>query len=377
MPLPQLNNPQNIFLESSNSTSDKLRIIHDSLMKNFNDLDRIAVAMYDEKSDMLKTFINSTRQGYPIEKYEFKLSDCYTLNRLSKEGVYRVIDDIPDSIIASSPHSDWLLKQGYYSSFTVPIYDNGHFLGMIFFDSVKSAAFSSKIQRDLLMYSSLINMIISEEISAVRSIVTSAKVAREISNLRDFETGAHLERMARFARIIALELAESHNLSDEFIEHLYLFAPLHDIGKIGIPDKILLKPGKFDEAEITIMKGHVTKGVELVEKILGGFALTHLPDSIILKNIIGCHHEFLDGSGYPHGLRGDEIPIEARIVTASDIYDALTSVRPYKKAWSPDSAIDELTSMVRQGKLDPDCIQAIRKRLPDLVDITSKFAEIK
>lgn len=363
------------FHESNGTLNAKLSKLHDRILVHFKCVDRIAVTIYDQKEDHLKTFINSTRKGEVIARYEYKLSDSIALSRLAKEGMYRVIDDIPGTIAPTSKHSDWLLKQGYRSSFTVPLYDNGQFLGILFFDSVKPAAFTSKLQRDLLMYSNLINMIISEESAAVRSIIASTKVAREISNLRDFETGAHLERMARFARIIALELASSHNLNDEFIEQIYLFAPLHDVGKIGIPDKILLKPGKFSDEERDIMRGHVSKGLELVEKILGDFGLEHLPDSAILKKIVGCHHEFLDGSGYPNRLKGDAIPMEARIVTTADIYDALTSIRPYKKAWVAEDALNELESMANQGKLDHDCVSAVRRRLPEFVEITTKYID--
>jgi HD-GYP domain-containing protein (c-di-GMP phosphodiesterase class II) len=373
-------NKQNTYpLESAANTAStlnqKLSKLHIRILENFDCLDRIAVAMYDDKQDLLKTFINSTRKGEAIAQYEYRLSDSPSLNRLAKEGMYRVVDDIPGTISPTSKHSEWLLKQGYRSSFTVPLYDNGKFLGIIFFDSSKESAFTTKAQRDLLMYSNLINMIISEEIAAIRSIVASAKVAREISNLRDFETGAHLERMARFARIIALELAKSYHFSDEFVEHVYLFAPLHDVGKIGIPDQILMKPGKLTDAERAIMKGHVGKGLELVAKILGDFGLEQLPDSRILTNIIGCHHEFVDGSGYPRGLKGDAIPIEARIISVADIYDALTSVRPYKRAWGAEAAIAELELMVQRGKLDQDCVAALKRRLPDLIEISAKYVD--
>ena len=102
---------------------------------------------------------------------------------------------------------------------------------------------------------------------------------------------------------------------------------------------------------------------ELVEKILGNFSVSHLPDSIILKNIIAFHREFLDGSGYPAGLSEGEIPKEARIITASDINDALTSIRLYKKAWHADEVLKELTSMVSQGKLDQVFRQSARNFL--------------
>src|SRR5690606_23901431 len=111
----------------------------------------------------------------------------------------------------------------------------------------------------------------------IRTITASVQMAREFTQLRDFETGAHLERMARYSRVIAESIAPIHNLSDEFIGHVFLFAPLHDIGKIGIPDNILLKPGKFTTEERLIMESHVVKGVSMIKKILGEYGLEHLP----------------------------------------------------------------------------------------------------
>jgi len=212
-------------------------------------------------------------------------------------------------------------------------------------------------------------MAISNELAAVRAVVASAHVARDFTDLRDFETGAHLERMARYSRAIGQAVAPIYGLSDEFVEHLYLYAPLHDIGKIGIPDKILLKPGKLDPEERMTMETHVDKGREVLRKILGDFGVAHLPDSCVMMNIVGCHHEFMDGSGYPQGLKGDAIPVEARIVTVADIYDALTSKRPYKSPWTAEEAIAELDRMAAAGKLDVNCVAAIKRLALELAEI--------
>ena len=255
------------------------------------------------------------------------------------------------------------------------MYDNGQLLGFIFFDSMEIAYFTHTIQRDLLLYCNLINMALSNELAAVRSVLASAQVARDFANLRDFETGAHLERMSKYAKLIATGIAEEYRLSDETIEHIYLFAPLHDIGKIGIPDQILLKPGPLDAEERKIMETHVLKGEQIMLKVIGDFSLEHLPDSKIMQNIVACHHEFMNGSGYPRQLQGEQIPIEARIVTVADIFDALTSQRPYKKPWPVADAIDELRKMVQLGKLDESCVNALAAKLDIAATIVENYPD--
>lgn len=363
------------LFESDSTLTQRLGILHERILNAIPSVDRIAVAIYDAADDKLKTFINSTRKGEAITSYDFKLSDSPSLYKLATSGEPRVIDEIQAVIKSNALHSNWLLKQGYRSSFTLPIYDNGEFIGFIFFDSMVQAAFNQEVQRDLSLYASLINMSISNEFSAVRSIVASAKVARDFANLRDFETGTHLERMARYSRIIAKAVAPRHQLSDEFVEHVFLFAPLHDIGKIGIPDSVLLKPGPLNDSERQIMQSHVDKGCEIVQKILGDFAIQHLADSRIMLNIVKFHHEHLDGSGYPNGLTGNDIPIEARIVTVADIFDALTSKRPYKPVWTIQEACAELDKMVGADKLDRHCVDAVMENSEEVERIQGRYQD--
>jgi HD-GYP domain-containing protein (c-di-GMP phosphodiesterase class II) len=153
----------------------------------------------------------------------------------------------------------------------------------------------------------------------------------------------------------------SRGLGDEFAERVFLFAPLHDIGKIGVPDSILQKPGALDAAERRVMETHVTKGCDVLDKVISHFGLHNQADAAIMRNIVACHHELLDGSGYPHRLAGDAIPIEARVVTVADIFDALTSTRPYKAPWSVRDALAELARMAQAGKLDAGCVAALTR----------------
>ena len=357
------------------SLTARLESIHSMVMDKVSSIDRIAFALYDKKTDLLKTFINSTKTRVPIKAYEIKLADVPSLSELAVSGNIRVINDVQSSLKPNSQHSSWVLDQEYQSSFTLPINNGSQLLGFVFFDSFEKSAFTDAVQRDLLLFSNLIQMAVASEIMAIDSLLSTAAAARDFARLRDFETGKHLDRMARFSRLIAKNLQESHQLSDEYIEQLYLFAPLHDIGKIGIPDAILLKPGRLTTEERSIMQTHVEKGVQLVDKVLSEYSLNAISDADVLRNLIGCHHEFLDGSGYPKGLSGSDIPLEARIITVADIFDALTSQRPYKKPWSVEIAIDELRRMAGEGKLDVACIDALEQSIDQVSELVESLAD--
>jgi len=163
---------------------------------------------------------------------------------------------------------------------------------------------------------------------------------------RDPETGYHLARMAEYSRLIATELA----LSADDVGFIFTAAPLHDVGKVGIPDSILLKPGPLNAEEIAIMQQHTRYGAE----ILAGSTSPLLQ---LAAEIAHCHHERFDGKGYPRGLRGEEIPLPGRIVALADVFDALTSDRPYKTAWSLDRACHHIRNQ-RGLHFDEACVDA-------------------
>ena len=358
------------------SLGNRMRLMHEQLLELMPDVDRIACVLYDKRDAMLRTFVNSTRHGEAIKGYEFPLHESDSLSTVATTGRNRVINEISEVVKPTSRHSEWLLQQGYRSSLTVPLYDRGEFIGFLFYNSTKAMAFSEAVQRNLSLFSTLVNMMISSEINIAQSITTSAQVAREFANLRDFETGGHLDRMAHYARVIARELQPSHNLSDEYIEHLYLFAPLHDIGKIGIPDSVLLKPGQLNANERELMETHVQKGVEVLEKLIGEFGMEALPDASVMRNVVAGHHECIDGSGYPHGLKGDAVALESRIIAVADVLDALISHRPYKQAWPIEKAIEELERLVAIGKFDGACVEAVKKHRDAIVAIRDRFSEV-
>ncbi len=183
------------------------------------------------------------------------------------------------------------------------------------------------------------------------------------AEFRDPETGAHILRMAHFSRLIARNLGLSVEDQDLLLEA----APMHDIGKVGIADSILLKPGRLDAAEFEVMKQHAIFGYELLK---GSSSKVLQTGAEIAKG----HHEKFDGSGYPNGLRGAQIPIFSRIVAVADVFDALTSERPYKSAWDVDAAVDFLLAGAGTH-FDPACVHAFLDAWDEVESIRQRYQE--
>ena len=178
---------------------------------------------------------------------------------------------------------------------------------------------------------------------------------------RDDDTGEHILRMSQYSELVALE----YGLDEITADRILWASPMHDIGKIGIPDAVLLKPGKLTPEEWTLMKTHCEIGADLLS---GSNS-----ETLQLAEIIALtHHERWDGSGYPKGLRGEDIPIEGRIVAIADVFDALTSERPYKKAWTAEEAIAEIKRS-SGSHFDPEVVEAFLKCLPGLEAISKAF----
>ncbi len=213
----------------------------------------------------------------------------------------------------------------------------------------------------------------AEDLLVATRDVTVFALAK-LAESRDPETGEHLERMRAYSQILAEHLAETgpytEQIDDEFLKNLYRSSPLHDIGKVGIPDAVLLKPGSLSDEEFAIMKRHTTIGAEALESTAqhassGGFLAMGV-------EIARYHHERWNGAGYPTGLAGLDIPLAARIVALADVYDALTSVRVYKSAFDPLVA----RSMIEQEEakhFDPAVIEAFHASWDAFQDVQKEM----
>jgi putative two-component system response regulator len=198
-----------------------------------------------------------------------------------------------------------------------------------------------------------------------------------LAEFRDEETGNHIKRTQEFIAILATKLSGFEKYRDilnlGYINNLIKSAPLHDIGKVAIPDNILLKPGKLDDEELIIMRTHPVRGLEILNK-----AKEYLKEDsdflTIASEIVGSHHEKWDGTGYPKGLKEDEIPLSARLMALADVYDALTSSRPYKKTFSHKDATDFIT-VNKYLHFDPEIVDVFLDSLQEFESISAKYSD--
>ena len=198
----------------------------------------------------------------------------------------------------------------------------------------------------------------------------------KLADTRDPETGMHLERVRGYARELAQDMAEQgqhpDHINANFIDLIYVSSPLHDIGKIGIPDCVLLKPGRLDDREFAVMKTHSRRGAETLDS-----ALERYPEAEFLhmaRDIAAWHHERVDGGGYPDGLVGEDIPLCARIFALADVYDALVSKRVYKDAMTHDIA----RSIIVEGngtQFASDVVEAFLRREETFLAIRDQYCE--
>ena len=215
----------------------------------------------------------------------------------------------------------------------------------------------------------------TEEVTAIQEVTIHAMAS--LAETRDSDTGNHIRRTKHFLRLLAEKVRHnprfSDFLTDSTIDMLYKSAPLHDIGKVGIPDRILLKPGRFEPHEFEIMKTHTTLGRDAIvraEQELG-LEVEFLRHA---KEIAYYHQEKWDGSGYPEGISGETIPLSARLMAVADVYDALVSRRVYKEGMPHEKAV-QIIQEGRGSHFDPDLVDAFLELQPEFQEISRRYAD--
>ncbi|MDF2699800.1 MAG: metal dependent phosphohydrolase [Haloplasmataceae bacterium] len=300
-----------------------------------------------------------------------------SLGNIINKGDIRVINDLEDySKNKVSNYNQIIKSAGIKSSITLPLKINNKPVGVIFFSSIDKNIYTKQHISFLETLSSSIAISFSKNIFIDELIYSTILALAKMAESRDEETGDHLDRMKNYAVKIT-EFLQQDNLFTKtinlsFIKNIEKFSPMHDIGKVGIRDGILLKPGKLTYEEFEEMKKHTIYGAEVLRAAENNIAKNNISIFKFGIEIVESHHEKWDGSGYPNSKKGEEIPLSARIVAVADVLDALTSKRPYKVPFS----FEESFNMIIEGKgkhFDPIIIESFISHKEDIYKLYKSF----
>ena len=328
-------------------------IIFESMLKNY---DFCTIFSFEHPNDALN-WCKSNKPDLVITDYMMPEIDGITLAKKIRE---RIQDDHFPIIMVTAYAEDNVKMDALNAGIT-------DFLGK----PVNRAEFTARIKNLLQLREYQLK--ISDKAKWLQEEVKKATAEIErreeeiilrlsrAAEFRDDDTGEHIQRMSFYSYLIAKEL----NLEEDFTELILKASPMHDVGKIAIPDNILLKPAKLTKEEFEIIKTHTISGFEILSD-------STIPLLQLSAEIAISHHEKFNGKGYPKGLKGEEIPISGRICAVADVFDALTSKRPYKEPWPLEKALD-LIKKEKGEHFDPDCVDAFISQIDEITKIKEKF----
>ncbi|MFN3692216.1 MAG: HD-GYP domain-containing protein, partial [Fervidobacterium sp.] len=264
-----------------------------------------------------------------------------------------------------------LIEEGFNSNITILASINSRPFGFLFLSSVNTDNYTKEDAKLFLSIANTISYRLFYSLTIQKVLSEFGNSLVNIVEFKDNETGNHIKRVALYSKLIAQEL----ELDPKLVREIYEYASIHDIGKVGVPDSILLKPGKLNTAEWEIMKTHVKIGVSIIknfeEQVRNIIQSSTLE---VMKNIIADHHEWWNGNGYPKGKKGEEISIEGRIIAIADVFDALTTKRPYKEAIPFEKAV-EMIKEENGTHFDPKVFGAFLRKLQEIRDIYERLKD--
>lgn len=284
-----------------------------------------------------------------------------------------------DSRIADDPFLQKLSQHHIQSLLVMPLESMSRDSFFLLLASTQPNAYQKRHLELMSNISAQLSHSLDKTIGMEGLVISAIEGLAKLAESRDPETGDHLTRMSLYSAVIAEQLGNNSpyqaQVSTAYVRDVHRFAPMHDIGKVGIEDNILLKLGRLTDEEKTEMKKHPLIGAQVLERCEQQMnALGHSVFKTGIE-IAGCHHEKYDGTGYPAQLSGEDIPLSARIVSVADVFDALTSKRPYKQAWSVEQAIEVMKEQA--GKhFDPVVIEALENTMPRILEIYNKHKHI-
>ncbi|NLC94648.1 MAG: HD domain-containing protein [Bacilli bacterium] len=299
-----------------------------------------------------------------------------SLFKIIESGQPRIINDLPTSVSnPDTPYNRVVLEAGIKSSLTFPLKLYNKPVGVIFFSHTEKNAYNESHIAFLKTLSNSIAISLYKNLYIDELLYTLVLSLAKLVEARDEDTGEHIERMQKYSAYIAEMLLVDKvfpELTIPMVKEIEKYSPLHDIGKVGVRDDILLKPGKLTEEEYKMMQEHTIYGAKVLKKAEEN--MLKFDKSIFKVAIDIClgHHEKWNGTGYPFHKKGDEIPLSARIVSVADVFDALTSKRPYKEAFSFEKSIEIIKS--ESGKsFDPRIVDCLLRHLDGFYNLYKQY----
>lgn len=366
------------LLNTGISISEALTYVFDTFRK-YIPFDRIGITLLESDGSIYAYEVRTNHSPVLDEGYSEKL--CKTsLNTIVKMKKHRIINDYKEYLKhhPKSAPTKLMVSEGIMSSLACPLVVNSICIGVLLFSCRRKDRYNESHAAMAKIISSNMAIILERNLLVDDLILSSVTGLAKLVEAKDCDTGFHLERMQSYSKIIAQALASKEkyvNIIDKhFIEDIFKFSPLHDIGKAGIADGILLKPARYTPEEFEVMKKHTVIGAEILRKSSSNLLRKgkHFFDFAI--QITEGHHEKYNGKGYPYGLSGDSIPLSARIVAIADVFDALTSKRVYKNAYDIETTMQIIDK--ESGKsFDPDVVEALNDNIEQIVQVYKKYHE--
>lgn len=301
--------------------------------------DRIGIAVISNDGKSIEAVTAKSNNPVKLNSgYNQKLKHS-SLKEVIFNHEVRIINDLED-YYKENPFSDstrLILEEGMKASISLPLFHEEKAIGVVFFSSIKKGVYNNKHQQFLINIANALSTSLEKSFIFENLMISTVRGFAKIVESKDNVTGNHIDRIGHYSAFVSEVIIDEFDEVDErFIKSIKRLSPLHDIGKVGIADEILNKPGKLDPDEMTIMKTHSYEGALILEELLVSIGAEEFEMAV---DIAKYHHEKVNGMGYPSGLFGDDIPLSARIVALVDVFDALTSARPYKEAFTFEEAI--------------------------------------
>lgn len=368
-----------LFLEDIKDVASNEYVLDHVLERVFDKLnehirvDRIGVAFADYNREKIIAETAKINYGKVLLGIGFEVNmDNTSLVDILKSKQSKINNNLMAEKVNRENRSialDLIVGEGINSNMIIPLIIDDKAFGILFFSSFEKDSYDKKSLRVAENVAHSIATIINQAYLTKTIFNNITYTFAELVEKKDLETGDHINRMTKYSLVIAEHLYNANNTNYEvnssFMQDMKLYAPLHDIGKVGIPDKILNKPGKFTPEEWIIMKEHANIGADIISNLRDSLEYFGKDFYQMALDIIRHHHERWDGTGYPYGLKGEEIPLSARIVAIADVFDALASKRSYKEKMPFEECVQIILES-RGSHFDPVLVDAFEESLSEI-----------